>query len=115
MKQYHLHFVETILHIKAEKNSCVSANPTDPDFLCRPCSFYCHFERKEKDFHPYRPLKFSDKWTYDLKYVKTATIIFKITLFNLLYVLNFNVCHYLVFEMNQVGYYQFYLFSTNKN
>ena len=66
--------------------------PTRPTliFFCRPCSFYCH---------PYRPLKFSGKWTYDLKYVKTATIIFKITLFNLLYVSNFGVCHYLVFEM----------------
>ena len=28
------------------KNRCVSANPTDPIILCRPCNFYCYFNIK---------------------------------------------------------------------
>ena len=43
----HTKFLRRILGVKKstkakQKNSCVSANPTDPIFLCRPCNFYCH-------------------------------------------------------------------------
>ena len=72
------------------KNRCVSANPTDPDFCAYPEVFIAFLKENKKIFYP-----FSGKWTYDLKYVNTATIIF-----NLPYVLILNVCHYLVFEMN---------------
>ena len=59
-------------------------------------------------------MKFSGKWTYDLKYVKAATIIFKITLINLVYVLNFSVCHYLAFEMKYF-YKVSFIFSETTN
>ena len=30
------------------------------------------------------------------------------------YVSNFNICHFLVFQINKVAYYEFYWFSTRK-
>ena len=45
------------------KSSCASTNTTDPNL-----QILLQFL---KDFHPYRPLKFSDKLTYDLKDLPT--------------------------------------------
>ena len=39
--------------IRPKRNTCVSANPTDPVYLCRPCNLYCLPEKKKKKKYIY--------------------------------------------------------------